>query len=130
VHDVAHVPDFPSKSLRSGRKRDEGGGDKVQVAFSAGIPGGIQLSSLPDPRTVHEAMAAPDADGWRVAMDAELENLRSHEVYDLVPHAYHWVLHRKFKNGAFDKNNARLVARGNQQRLCIDYGESFPSNAA
>ena len=54
VHDVARVPDFLSKSLGSDR-----------VAFSAGILGGIQLSSLPDPRTVREAMAAPDADGWR-----------------------------------------------------------------
>ena len=36
-----------------------------------------------------------------------------------------WVLHCKFKNGAFDKNKARLVARGNRQRPGLDYDESF-----
>ena len=83
------------------------------VAFSAGLPNGIQLSSLPDPRTVREAMAAPDADGWKDAMDWEMENLRSHDVYEFIPCAdgirtlrLGWVLHRKFKNGAFDKNKA------------------------
>jgi hypothetical protein len=32
---------------------------------------------------------------------------------------------RKFKNGAFEKNNASLVTRGNHQRPGIDYNESF-----
>ena len=148
IHDVSHVPDYPTRSLRSGRLRD--GGDGVErggrrgamfseeqtdihpVAFSAGLPGGIQLSQLPDPRSAREAMAAPDADGWKEAMDREMKNLESHDVYDLVPRApgmrtlrLGWVLHRKFKNGTFEKNKARLVARGNHQRPGIDYGESF-----
>ena len=65
-------------------------------------------------------------------MDREMKNLESHDVYDLVPRApgmrtlrLGWVLHRKFKNGTFEKNKARLVARGNHQRPGIDYGESF-----
>jgi len=33
------------------------------IAFSAGLPGGIQLSQLPDLHSVSEAMALPDADG-------------------------------------------------------------------
>jgi len=33
------------------------------IAFSAGLPGGIQLLQLPDLRNVIEAMAFPDADG-------------------------------------------------------------------
>ena len=90
------------------------------------------LSQLPDPRSLREALAAPDADDWRDAMDREMENLRAHDVYELVPRAsgartirLGWVLHRKFKNGTFDKNKARLVARGNHQRPGIDYDESF-----
>ena len=149
IHDVSYVPDYPTRSLRSGRLRDGGGGrverggrggamfsegqtDSHPIAFSAGLPGGIQLSQLPDPRNAREAMAAPDAEGWRDAMDTEMKNLESHDVYDLVPRApgmrtlrLGWVLHRKFKNGTFEKNKARLVARGNHQRPGIDYGESF-----
>ena len=36
-----------------------------------------------------------------------------------------WVLHRKFKNGVFEKNKGRLVAQGNHQRPSINYGKSF-----
>ena len=36
-----------------------------------------------------------------------------------------WVLHRKFKNSLFERNEGRPVARGNHQRPGIDYGESF-----
>ena len=44
VHDVSHVPDYPTRSLRSGRKRDEAGGEDCNVAFSsAGCSGAIQL---------------------------------------------------------------------------------------
>ena len=95
------------------------------IAFSASLPGGIQLSQLPDPRSVREAMAAPDVEGWRDA-------LKSHDVYELVPRTsgmrtlrLGWVLHRKFKNRVFDKNKGSLVARGNHQRPGIDHGESF-----
>jgi hypothetical protein len=71
--------------MHSGLKRDDrgGGGERLKryggagggvmltlddadhppVALSAGLPGGIQLSSLPDPRNVREAMVAHDADG-------------------------------------------------------------------
>ena len=131
VHDIACVPDFRKKSTRSGRWR-EPGGDVADVAFSAGPSGGVQLSHLPDPRSVREAMAAPDADGWMVAMDLKMESLWSHDVFDPVPRASDmrtlrlgWVLHRNFKDGSFDKNKARLVARRIQQRPGSDYGESF-----
>ena len=65
-------------------------------------------------------------------MDKEMKNLRDHDVYKLVPQAsgiwtlrLGWVLHRKFKNGIFEKNKGRLGARGNHQRPGIDYGELF-----
>ena len=82
--DVALIPDYPEKSTRSGMTRG-GASFLAEIAFSAGLPSGIQLSALPDPRSVREAMAAPDADGWRIAMDKEMENLHSHDVYEMVP---------------------------------------------
>jgi hypothetical protein len=56
-------------------------------------------------------------------MDQETEDLKPYDVYELVPHAsgmrtleLGWVLHRKFKNGIFERNKGRPVARGNHQR--------------
>jgi len=102
------------------------------IAFSASLPGGIQLSQLPDPRSVSEAMAFPGADGWKDAMDQEMANLKSHSVYELVPCMngvwtlkLGWVFHRMFKNAVFRKNKGQLVARGNHQRPGIDYEESI-----
>jgi hypothetical protein len=122
INNVARVPDFPEKSLRSRRTREEPGGESCAVAFTAGLPGRIQLMNLPDPWSMCKAMAAPDADGWQEAMDREMENLRSHDVYELVPQTpsmhtlrLSWVLHQKFKNGTFDKNKACIVAHGNHQ---------------
>jgi len=154
IHDVAHVLDYPKCTLHSGRRRGtwdggdersgDGGGDALfvvddgegvdcsPIAFSAGLPGGIHLLQLPDPWSIHEALVAPDADGWKEAMDREMSNMRSHDIYKLTPHRpgmrtlrLGWVLHRKFKDGVFEKNKARLVARGNQQRPGIDYDKSF-----
>ena len=58
-------------------------------------------------------MAAPDADEWVVTMGKEMANLKAHDVYELVPRKPRmrtlrlgWVLHRKFKNGVFEKNKA------------------------
>jgi hypothetical protein len=79
-------------------------------------------------------MAAHDVDGWKEAMNKEMANLKSRGVYELVLRVrglrtlkFSWVLHRKFKNGVFDKNKVRLVARTNQQRSGTYYNESFSS---
>ena len=122
THGVSHVPNFLARSTHSGLKHDRGGAMLVlddaahlPTAFSAGLPGGIQLLQLPDPRNVREAMAAPDADGWKDAMDRAM--------YELVPRTsgmrtptLGWVIHRKLRNDVFEKNNGRVVARGNHQR--------------
>jgi len=55
------------------------------IGLLAGFSSGIQLSKLPDPRSVREAMASPDADGWMDDMDQEMSNLKFHDVYELVP---------------------------------------------
>jgi len=42
------------------------------IDLLVGLPSDIQLSKLPDLRSVREAMASPDADGWKYAMDQEM----------------------------------------------------------
>ena len=127
VHHVAQVPDFPTGLLHSGHNCGESGGDGCRVAFSAHLPNGIQLSLLLDPHTICEVMAVPNTDGWKEVMDCEMENLRSHNIYKLIPCAVGiWtlqlggVLHRKFKNRSFNRNKAHLVVRGNHQRPGIN----------
>jgi hypothetical protein len=51
IHDVAKIPDFPKRSLRSGHVLAGAGGssdDRVErggaTTFSAGLPGGIRLT--------------------------------------------------------------------------------------
>ena len=95
LHDIARVPDFPEHSLGSGHVRatagssddraEPGGVPNGSVAFSEGLPGGIRLSDLPDPHSVREALASLNADAWQAAMDCEMQNLKSHSVYTLVP---------------------------------------------
>ena len=132
IHNVAQVPDLPARSLHFSHMHNQPGGVTPSVAFSARLPGVMLLSQLPDPCSLRKALAAPDADDWHNAMVCKMENLHAHDVYELVLRApgartirLGWVLHWKFKNGTFDKNKARLVARGNHQRLGIDYDESF-----
>ena len=54
------------------------------IAFSAGLPSGIQLLQLPDLHNVREVMAAPDAKGWKEAMDQEMKNPKDYNVYELI----------------------------------------------
>lgn len=74
---------------------------------------------LSDPRNAREAMAAPDADGWRDTMDqiwsliTSINSFRTRLVLRTL--RLGWVLHRQFENGVFEKYMARLVARGNYQ---------------
>jgi len=63
IHDGLYVPSYPSKLTGSGLIRSGGGGGNgamlildeaahPPIAFSASLPSGIQLSHLPDPRSV------------------------------------------------------------------------------
>jgi len=85
------MPDYPERSMPSSLTRDRGGGDNTMlISGEAGHPliafeGDIQLSRLPDPCGLREAMASPDADRWLDAMDGEMANLESHDVFELVP---------------------------------------------
>jgi hypothetical protein len=78
-----------------------------------------------------EALAMPDADEWKVAMDIEIENLCHLCVFRTVPCPIDknvitpkWVFHQKFENGALVKHKAHLVTHGFTQLPGIDYNKA------
>ena len=111
---MSYVPDLPVRSTRPGLTPDgrvRGGATLAvdddahsPIVFSANLLGGIQLSQLPNLRSVREAMAAPDAEGWRDAMDREMKNINPHDVYALVPRASGM---RTFRLGGYSIRNSR-----------------------
>jgi hypothetical protein len=79
--------------------------DDEFVAFSTGLPNDI-YRSCQIPGVYARQWRPPDADGWKDAMDREMDNLRLRDVYDLMPRVpgirtlrLGWVLHRRFRNG-------------------------------
>jgi Reverse transcriptase (RNA-dependent DNA polymerase) len=91
----------------------------------------VPTPSTPDPRTIRDALDAPDANDWHAVMDIEIENMRCLSVFKTVPRppdmntiTPRWVFHRKFENGALVKHKVRLVARGFTQISGVDYNEA------
>jgi hypothetical protein len=100
------------------------------LAFSA------RLSAEDTPR-YHEAMNGPDADGFKEAMETELEQLQAMDSWTVVPRekairerktilATTWAFKRKqYPDGTVKKLKARLCVRGDQQIKGIDYDEVY-----
>ena len=103
IHDILYVPDHHVRLT------------VVPCSFS--MRQRILQSRL---RPFYLALAL--ADQWKEEMDQEMEGLKSHEVYELVPRMngmrtlkLGWVLHRMAKNSLFERNKGRPVTRGNHQ---------------
>ena len=86
------------------------------------------------PRTVEVALARPDADKWRVALEVELNVMRTNHVYRLstllegcsavgCPMIFEI-------NQSSDRYKYRLVAQGFSQVYGVDYDESYTSVAS
>ena len=86
-----------------------------------------------EPTTYHEAMACEERENWKFAIQTEHENLRKKEVFKEVkiptyPHrriGSKYVFKVKMKNGVVEKYKVRIVAKGYNQILDLDYNESF-----
>ena len=57
----------------------------AQVHLCQTENGGLGSASVADPLTVSQAFRSPAAPKWKAAMQAELDSMRKHEVYTLVP---------------------------------------------
>ena len=130
---VGRVHQYPTQFTRSGLVRHtEGAGALLAFgAFEELTQVFVPTPSAPDPRTIRDALDAPDANEWRTAMDINIENMRRLSVFKTVPRppdtniiTPRCVFHRKFKNGALVKHKARLVARSFTQVSGVDYNEA------
>jgi transposase InsO family protein len=81
------------------------------------------------PRTIEEALARPDADKWRVALEIELNAMRTNHVYQLstLPDGgsavgCRMIFDIKQPSGRY---KCRLVAQGFSQVYGVDYDETY-----
>ncbi|UYV72172.1 hypothetical protein LAZ67_9002061 [Cordylochernes scorpioides] len=93
----------------------------------------LSSTSMNIPKTYREAMNTPFSDQWKEAMEEEFHSLTSHNVWTLVPKPENenlikgkWIFNIKMNpDGSIDKRKARFVAMGHNQKLGVDYEESF-----
>ena len=83
----SRVHQYPTHSTRSGLVRHtEGAGASLAFgAFEELTQAFVPTPSTPDPRTIRDALDAPDANEWRTAMDIEIDNMRRLSVFKTVP---------------------------------------------
>ena len=84
-----------------------------------------------------EAMHSPDAEGFRAAINLEMDQLQEKDVWTLVPREKAisegakiidtvWALRRKrYPDGRVKKLKARLCARGFMQEQGVDYDDTY-----
>lgn len=90
-------------------------------------------TNTPEPTTVEEALAAPDAAHWRQAMNEEIASLHANKTWILEdvpegvkPLPVKWVFKiKRDAQGNIERYKARLVAKGFKQREGVDFNEVF-----
>ncbi|GJY53727.1 retrovirus-related pol polyprotein from transposon TNT 1-94, partial [Tanacetum coccineum] len=86
--------------------------------------------STVEPKNVKEAI---QDESWTMAMQEELNQFKSNDVWSLVPPPKNqtiigtkWVFKNKLdENGVVSRNKARLVAQGYNQQEGIDFDETY-----
>ncbi|KAH9468629.1 hypothetical protein Pst134EA_033370 [Puccinia striiformis f. sp. tritici] len=87
----------------------------------------------PAPRTFSAAMASPEAEDWKRAVDLELEAMVRLGVWQMVPIPQGrnllgtvWVFRKKYDaDGNLVKFKARLCAQGSAQQEGVDYDDTY-----
>jgi hypothetical protein len=105
----------------------------ASAVFQAEAAAGAGNTDIRVPTTFEEAMASPQAEQWRQAMDEEMESQMEHGTWQLeYPPpgqkviGVKWVFDlKRLPNGGIDRFKARLVAKGCSQREGVDFTEVF-----
>ena len=91
-------------------------------------------SVIPEiPQSYEEAIASPDAEKWKAAMDIEINTLNANETWELTPLPQdrketngRWVFTiKQGKEPDRVQYKARYVAKGYSQVHGVDYNETF-----
>ena len=88
------------------------------------------------PKSYEEAMASPQKEQWKAAMDKEIQSLTGNQTWDVVsrssipngrkPTKSRWVFALKYRrDGTIDKYKARFVVCGYSQIEGVDYDRAF-----
>ena len=120
------VNDNPGNAAQRYPTRPRGPPKEYWRVYSAKMDGG-------EPQSYEEAMAAPDAHLWKLAMDEEIASLMRNDTWTLeeLPDGVKaipvkWVFKiKRDANGNIERYKARLVAKGFMQREGIDFNEVF-----
>jgi hypothetical protein len=113
--------------------RTGGASANTALANAASSGSAAPASLIVVPQTVQQALASPQAEQWKQAMDEEMQSLLGNNTYELTPLPYgrkaipcKWVFALKTDaSGNVVRFKARLVAKGFAQREGIDYTEVF-----
>jgi hypothetical protein len=81
------------------------------------------------PTTISEALASPDADYWKEAVQSEMDSILANGTWELTERPYgckpvgcKWVFKKKLRaDGTIEKYKARLVAKGYTQKEGEDF---------
>ena len=123
VENLNHCKDVLDKFIKSYNKRN-----KLQTAIVNTTALGYAI-----PQSYNQAIKHPDAELWRVAIDAELESMSQQCVFTpATPPSgrkaigCRWVFDVKADaNNIIIRHKARLVVQGFKQKEGVDYFETF-----